>query len=591
MKNKLKMRENIRLFYKGMKLLISCSATFSMAILVLSTISALVSPFNAILYKKFLDSIMEMIEVGAWLDSEFQLLFIMLLTSLIGYSINSLLQFTKQIFSDKLDLFVSESVLQQSIKFPMETFDNAEIYNHITISLKRTSASCMNLLDALSECFNTIVKAGSFLYIISTLSWKIVPASVFSVIPVLYLSLRINSYWYKIFFGRAEKNRLIEYLKLLMVKNENIKEIKLYGVGNKIASFIKKNQIDFLTEDIKARKVFLRKGFGAHCVDEIASWTIKIWLLALSIGNKCSLGTIMLYINSLDSFKHSINGLFSQISSLHKSLLYLYSVDIIEKEKCADDGIEKLSDEFTEIEFRNVSFRYPCTSSYAVKNISLKLERGKTYFIVGFNGSGKTTLLKLLLRLYKPTEGQILIDGINIQDINLDSYYSKISAIFQDFIKYPFTISENIDIRTKSKNKQRLFDVLEKVGMNKFVEHLPQKEKTLLMKDWNGGIDMSQGQWQKIAIARCIFDDSAISIFDEPFSSIDAEAETYIIDNLRKNCEEKFNIFITHRFSSISLTDQIIVMKEGAIIEKGTHETLIQNRGMYFDLYTSQIPK
>lgn len=196
--------------------------------------------------------------------------------------------------------------------------------------------------------------------------------------------------------------------------------------------------------------------------------------------------------------------------------------------------------------------------------------------------------MKLLLRLYCPTEGRILIDGKDIQEFDLEDYYLHISAIFQDFVKYPFDVYENIAIRCQPDAQGRFKTVLNTVGMQDFVEKLPQKEHTLLMRDWTGGTDVSQGQWQKFAIARCMFCDSVISILDEPFSSIDAEAEAQIISNLRKREDGNLMIFITHRFSSISLTDQIIVLKEGIITEKGTHEELMCNKGTYYKLYISQ---
>lgn len=590
MKNNLKFTEIIHLFCKGIIILVKCSTTYSILILILSTISALFAPINAIIYRNFLDCIGKMIDAGAWLNSENYLFIIMLISTLCAYLCSSSLQFVKQLFAEKLDLFITERVLRKAITLPMETFDNVGIYNHINMAIKKTSSSCMELLSSISESICSLVKSGSFLIILINLSWKLVPASFISVIPMIYLSLSMNSYWYKLFYKRIEKTRLIDYLKMTMIKNENIKEIKLYCVGEKIISIIKETYIRFMQENKIARKKFMQRGSILQLMDEIAAWAIKFWALKLSLEKSGSLGTSILYINSLDNFKFSINGLVSQFSSLHESLLYLKSIDIVDNEQSDLDGQLHIDEYFKEIEFINVSFKYPGSNNYAIKNISLKLKRGNTYFFVGLNGSGKTTLLKLLLRLYKPNEGKILIDGKDIQDIDPHTYYSKISAIFQDFIKYPFDFYNNVAIRSDKISKKEFMEALEDVGMREFVESLPNKEYTLLMKDWSGGIDMSQGQWQKIAIARCIIGDSVISIFDEPFSNLDAEAEKYIITNLRKKGQGKLNIFITHRFSSISPIDQIYVLKNGEIIENGTHESLVKKRSLYFELFTSQIP-
>ena len=196
--------------------------------------------------------------------------------------------------------------------------------------------------------------------------------------------------------------------------------------------------------------------------------------------------------------------------------------------------------------------------------------------------------MKLLLRLYLPTEGEILIDGVDIQNIDIAQYYARIGAIFQDFIQYPFDISKNVIVNADKDNSIFLSSVLKEVGMYEFVQGLPNKEHTLLMRDWTGGIELSQGQWQKLAIARCIYRKGIISILDEPFSSIDAESESNIITGLRESCENRLTIFITHRFSSISLSDQIVVLKEGKIVEQGTHDELLQHGNIYYRLYSSQ---
>jgi len=324
----------------------------------------------------------------------------------------------------------------------------------------------------------------------------------------------------------------------------------------------------------------------------VVSFGLKLWILILAIKCRSGLGTIVLYFNSQDNLKVSINELINQFSSLHNSLLYLNSIDVIEKEEC-DTYInsKRFDGKFKCIELKNVSFKYLGCENYALKDVSLKFECGKTYSIVGFNGSGKTTLMKLLLKLYKPSSGQILIDGQDIEEFDQGEYYKYISAIFQDFIKYPFDVFENVAIREKNNSEERFKTVLDIVGIKELIDNLPNKEHTMLMRDWTDGIDVSQGQWQKIAIARCVFDNSIISILDEPFSSIDAEAENYIINKLREDRKDKLTIFITHRFSSISLADQIVVMKEGKVIEEGTHEQLFEKHSIYYKLYMSQVLK
>lgn len=589
MNKKASIMHSLRLLSKGIQILFATSGLYAILIVVLNIISGLISPLNLIVYQHLLDCIVEMLDTRSWLSSGLFFLIMLSLLSIASFVLNSIIDFIKQVFSDKLDLHITEKVLQKSIILPMETFDNAEIYNHINTAVTRTSSSCLTLLESISEIIYSTVKGLSYLFIIVNFSWPIATVSLISIIPLLHLSVTINRYWYKIYMKRVEKNRLIQYLKMLIVKNSCIKEIKLYNVGEKIIDFIVNNFKRFLSEDVKARKGFLRKKTFVQILDNTVTFGVKLWLLALAIGKGCSLGTIVLFFNSLDDLKISYNQLIRQFSALQNSLQYLESLETLEHEKAdyAQEG-RSFNNHFKKIELRNVSFQYPGCDKYVLKDISLTFERGKTYFLVGFNGSGKTTLIKLLLRLYQPTEGQILIDGVDIQNISLNQYYANISAIFQDFIEYPFNVYENIVVRAADEDPTRFETVLDEVGMRGFVNSLPNKEHTLLMRDWTGGIDLSQGQWQKLAIARCIYGNSIISILDEPFSSIDAEAENNIISNIRKHSGTNLMIYITHRFSSISRDDQIIVLKDGSIVEQGTHEELIQNKNIYYRLYDSQ---
>lgn len=580
---------SFRLFGNGIRILFATSGLYGILIIVLNIICGLIPPINSIVYQNLLDSIIEMVDAGKWISSGLFFLIMLSLLSIASFLLDGFIDFVKRVYSDKLDLHITEKVLHKSILLPMKTFDDAQIYNHINTAVARTSSSCLDLLEAISELVYSSVKGLSFLFIMLNFSWPIAVVSLISMIPLLHLSVRINRYWYKIYFKRVEKNRLIQYLKMLIVKNSCIKEIKLYNVGEKIIDFIVGNFTRFLSEDVKARKGFLRKKTFVQILDNAVTFGVKLWLLVLAINQGCSLGTIVLYFNALEELKLSYNQFIRHFSTLQNSLQYLESLEILECEKVEPTQEGKPFDHsFKEIEFRNVSFQYPGCEKYVLKDISLTFKRGKTYFLVGFNGSGKTTLIKLLLRLYQPTEGQILIDGIDIQNVSLNQYYANISAIFQDFIEYPFDIYENVVVRDIDKNPDQFHTVLDEVGMHDFVNSLSNKEHTLLMRDWTGGIDLSQGQWQKLAIARCIYGNSIISILDEPFSSIDAEAENSIISNIRQHSDKNLMIFITHRFSSISRHDQIIVLKDGSIVEEGTHAELIQNKNIYYRLYDSQ---
>ena len=435
----------MRLLLRGGTVLLGVSPKYAIVLISLNVINGLIDPLNAIVYQKLLDCVNDMLKKGSLQNTCLIMVFLLALLSITAFVLSGLIELIKRNYIDQMDLYVTEHVLEKSVLLPMETFDNAEVYNHINTAISQTSSSCMSPLEAVSEIVYVTVKGTSFLYIIWRFSWQIALLSFFSMSPLLILSVKINKYWYEIYRNRVEKTRLIQCLKMLMVKNSNIKEIKLFNAGAKIISVIKDNFSKFIRDDILARKKFLGRRSILHVINCVVEFGVKLWLLIYATTKKCTIGTIVLYFNSLDSLKSSYTQLIRQISSIQNSLQYLESLDILEHEEIDYNRIGVPFDPcFDMIEFRNVSFRYPGCSNYVLQNICLKMERGKTYVIVGFNGSGKTTLVKLLLRLYLPTEGEILIDGVNIQNIDIKQYYSKIGAVFQDFIHYPFDISENV---------------------------------------------------------------------------------------------------------------------------------------------------
>lgn len=584
-----------KLLKNGFQILWRTSKVYCIGILTFSSFCGIIGPLNAIIYQRFLDEILHILQARKGIKYGIIFLILYSLMCLLSYILNLILNYIKQLFSDLLDLRITQFILKKSITFPMETFDNANVYNHINVGITQTTHNCLNLLDSLSESLYAIIKGIGYGIIIARFNCVIVLLSIISSLPVLYISIKTNEYWYSIFFERTEKLRLINYLKMIMIKNENIKEIKLFKVGEKIVDLIKNTFSDFLNNDKRVRKKFLLKKITTQSIDEIVTLFIKIAILFFALKGKNSVGTIILFFNSQENMKASLNELLNKISVLHNSILYLESLDAIENEKVEDEnGKNSFNNKFHAIEFKNVDFKYPGKEQYALKNVSLKFERGKIYSIVGFNGSGKTTLIKLLLRLYKPTNGVILVDGENIENISLESYYSNISAVFQDFIKYPFSVWENIAVSERnndSVDKERFESVIQLADIRNMINSFPDKAETLLMKDWTGGSDISQGQWQKIAIARCFYPDSSIAILDEPFSSIDAEAENRIIKRIKEQSKNELVLYVTHRFSSITLADTIIVLKNGEIEEQGDHETLMYNRGTYFTLYKAQYDK
>jgi ATP-binding cassette subfamily B protein len=252
--------------------------------------------------------------------------------------------------------------------------------------------------------------------------------------------------------------------------------------------------------------------------------------------------------------------------------------------------VEKRNDRKYQVEFRNVSFRYPGSENYALRNVNMKFEIGKRLAVVGMNGSGKTTFIKLLCRLYDPTEGEILLNGIDIRKYNYREYMDIFSVVFQDFKLLGLKLGENVAGRTDY-DKARVVDCLEKAGFADRLSTLKDGTETYLYKDYDSdnGIDVSGGEAQKIAIARALYKDAPFIILDEPTAALDPIAEAEIYSKFDEIAGDKTAIYISHRLSSCKFCDEIAVFHEGAVIQQGTHASLVADeRGKYYELWHAQ---
>ena len=250
--------------------------------------------------------------------------------------------------------------------------------------------------------------------------------------------------------------------------------------------------------------------------------------------------------------------------------------------------VEKRNDNQYDIEFKHVSFKYPGTDAYALKDVSLKLKIGEHLAFVGHNGSGKSTFIKLLCRLYDPTEGEITLNGIDIRKYDIDEYMSLFGVVFQDFSLFSVPLSQNVTTSVEF-DRKKLLDVLDKAGIGERVQQLPHKEDTVLYKDFDeDGVEISGGEAQKLAIARALYRDAPFVVLDEPTAALDPISEFEIYRRFNNFTDGKTAIYISHRLSSCRFCDKIIVFQEGQIVQQGSHETLLAQGGAYSALWHAQ---
>lgn len=328
-------------------------------------------------------------------------------------------------------------------------------------------------------------------------------------------------------------------------------------------------------------------------IDSFCYYVLTQFLSILYLGYQCvnkviSISTFQLLFTSLKTLDGQIANLIYNVQDYIKACEYQDEfIDIIEMESVFVNGVKKI-DKIESIEFKNVSFKYPRTDNYILKDVSFRITNKEKVSLVGLNGAGKTTIIKLICRFYEIEEGEILVNGININELDYKDYMKQIAVVFQDFMIISFSIRSNIAIIER--DQEKLYDVLRRAQVLDRVLELENKENTYINKWFDKtGITFSGGEMQKFAIARCLYKDSDFVVLDEPTSALDPVAEAKIYYEFNDIVGKKLTLFISHRLSSCIFSDHIMVLDGNKIVEEGTHKELMKNeKGLYYKMFTSQ---
>lgn len=351
-----------------------------------------------------------------------------------------------------------------------------------------------------------------------------------------------------------------------------------------------------------------KKVIGAERRKSVSYSFLSLWYLLFlfaaiilmtreALAGSIAVGALLLAFNTYTRFYQTVNGYIESISFTEEAARYAARwFDLFElkpKVVSKDEAVRVSFDKPPLIIFNNVSFRYPVESGESplvLRNLSFTINPGEKIAIIGVNGSGKTTLIKLLGRIYDPTEGNILVNGTDLKELNMEDWQASLGILFQDFPAYNLTIRESIGIGRVSLpfDEAKLRQAAAFSGADEFIDAFPHGYDQLIWKEFKDGTDLSKGQHQRLAVARMFYRNAAITILDEPTASIDAVTEEKIFTTLEKNLEGKTVILITHRFSTVKNADKIIMLEHGQIIEQGSHKELMQLNLKYAELYTMQ---
>ncbi len=491
---------------------------------------------------------------------------------------------------------VNIKIMKKAKDIDLSGFDRPEFYEKLENASREAGHRPIHILRANFTVVSTLISMISFIVIL----WAVSPGAPFLVaavsIPSAIISFIFRRKNFLYMRHRSKDRRQMNYYSSLVTNKDMVKEIKMFGLAD---TFIARYNEVFKKYFKGLKRLFLTEGFwqiGISLLSSAVNCVLFIMIANGVIEQRYGVGDYSLYTNALTSIGLGITTLISTIASIYEGTLFIDNmITFMEEKKTVVSILDKPRELRRGIahrfELKNVSFRYPGSEKNVINNIDLVIEEGETVVLVGLNGAGKTTLIKLLTRLYDPTEGVILLDGYDIKEYSPEEVYAAFGIIFQDFGKYAVTAKENIMFGQLSKtpNDTDIQAAALHSNSDRFIEALPKGYDTPLMKYFEqDGVELSIGQWQKLSIARAFYSDTDILILDEPTASLDAIAEQEIYRQFDELRRDRTTIFVSHRLSSATTADKIVVLQNGAVVEVGTHAELMASGKQYFELFSAQ---
>lgn len=508
----------------------------------------------------------------------------------IRYSISSIAAYK---LSHNIENIIAEK-FQSVTQADLDTPAFLDVYKNATNQARNAP---INIIYSLFSAVSSGIKLLGYVIILVPLNFWSLPIFLGFATIIYVLKYKIQTKEFDNIENSTNYFRQIGYLYALISDKQYASEIRLFG----LFKFIK-NKRDEIFKNIIAK--FNEVTFLNICyttlisvVTLIGMFFLEFWLINKLSYGLVSISNFMLYNSSIVFSLIYTFSFIEQVISTKRYTLFLNFLfkflDYKSKNLAKINSLTNTKDTFT-FEFKNVSFKYPGAKKFSLKNLSLKLKMGEKICLVGENGSGKTTFIKLLLGIYEPTSGKILLNGKDIKSYDLKEYQKLFSVTFQDYIRYLIDVRSNIafgDI-TRFDDTDYIEEIAIKTNSKNFIDSYKEKYETKLSKEfYDDGIEPSIGQWQKLAISRAVFRNAPVLILDEPTASLDPKAEEEVFQMFHKIALEKLIIIISHRMCSAKFTDRIILLRQGELIESGTHGELINKKGIYYDLYNLQASK
>ena len=482
----------------------------------------------------------------------------------------------------------------KSVEVDLEYYENAQYQDTLHRAQQEAPYRPTSILNALLQFGQDAISLLAMAGILWWLHWGVIPILMLTAIPYFFVRLQQSNRLFAWERDRTPLERKAWYVNMLLTQGTAAKEVRLFDLGPQLRQWFQDARSVLRRERIALERRWALAGLAAQIVGVVGVFGVYSFVAFRTIQGLLTVGDLVMFFQAVQRASGFLERLGWSVSNLYESNLFLTTLDefLGIQSRLPESAHPKLFPQPIKqgITFDHVSFQYPHEERVAIRDFTFAIRPGEHVAFVGANGSGKTTLVKLLCRLYDPSGGRITIDGADLRDYPIADVRCAVSGIFQDFVKFQLSAKDNIalGVRSPDVDLSAVTQAAKQAGVHETIERLPKGYESLLGTLFDGGHELSIGEWQKVALARAILRDSQILILDEPTSAMDAKAEAELFERFHELAQGRMAILISHRLSTVKMADRIFVVDRGEIVEQGAHDDLMRQQGLYATLFLTQ---
>ncbi|SHH47568.1 ABC transporter ATP-binding protein [Virgibacillus chiguensis] len=553
---------------------------------------SLLPPFIIYLNKELIDSISIISSNSNMLKTSIILLSIFFFLNYLDSVINLINEYIFSKISYTVNYVLKSLLIDKYIAIPLKEYEDSSFYDTIGLSNSAIDGNGVKVVQEVISIIGSMISAIGIFGTLLSIHWSLPIALFFSSLPGIIFLVMAKQKGFDMQREVSPDERELGFTDGLFVNRSVLKEIKLFNSGSFLI-----NKWSYLFKKVRNKKMSIQKwevktqSFAA-LVLQISSLGVSIFLVLQIYRGDLSIGSYVALLTAVTAIQGIFGGIGGSLGNVFETAIYnnaLLKILNYKINNTSDNNEKKLVDIQT-ICFENATFSYPKTSIKVLENVNLTITKGEKVSIVGANGSGKTTLVNCILGLYQLTSGKIKVNDIDIKEINITDYYKDISVIFQDFTKYKYTLKENINFSNETNDlaEGEIFESLKKVSLDEKVLTFKEGLNTYLTKEMPNGSELSGGEWQRVALARAVYKNTNFIVLDEPTAALDPIAELEIFNMFHNISKDKTSVTVSHRIGPTKLSDRIIVIEKGEIVEEGTFNYLMSTKGLYYKMYKAQ---